>query len=345
MSLDQQTEKYNEMCYASAVAVCIAFFFTISIRYMYQGGKMKQIDWDMSTITAGDYTVEFNIPRIAYDNWFNEQYIRSGGPKDKDESPALALKEFMAREIERILDDWIRNNPQAARPEDAMAKKRKKKAKKEGLEEERTRVADIVFSFNNRELILALRARGAKIAANDFNGMREADKKVQEVMTDFESVTIPTAAFITFESDDSKEIALDNESNDKLLGEEFRFKDASEPTDIIWENRIFTKKDYVFRQLFAYLVIAVLLFGSFMIIFAISKYSATMAAIFPPQDCAGVETAYGTSLEKYANQDYDYINNHIGAQSAGTLQCFCRKMHKEDENYIGMIYGGRTDEK
>ena len=174
MSQAEQADKYNHMCYATAMAVCIALLFTISIRYMYQGGKMKQIDWDMSTITAGDYSVEFEIPRIAYDNWFNEHYIMTGGPKERDESPALALKEYMSREVERILDDWIRNNPQAARPEDKQAKKKKKKAAKEGaVEEDKTRVADIVFSFNNRELILALRARGQKIAANDFKGMRE----------------------------------------------------------------------------------------------------------------------------------------------------------------------------
>ena len=44
-----------------ATAVLIALLFTITIRYLFQGGKMMQIDWDMSTVTAGDYTVEFEI--------------------------------------------------------------------------------------------------------------------------------------------------------------------------------------------------------------------------------------------------------------------------------------------
>ena len=142
-------------------------------------------------------------------------------------------------------------------------------------------------------------------------------------MQKFDDLTIPTSAFITFESDDSKEIALDNQSEDKLLGCEFRFDDASEPTDIIWENRHFTDAQYICRQLFAYVVIAVLLSGSFGIIYAISTYSAAMAKVFPPQDCEGVESAYGNLLEQYASDDYDYILSHEGAQSAGTLQCFC----------------------
>lgn len=91
-SLDSQHLKYNQMCLAVATATLIAFLFTIAIRYMYQGGKMKQIDWDMSTITAGDYSVEFTIPRDAYDQWKSQFYLAPGGPKESNISPALAFK-------------------------------------------------------------------------------------------------------------------------------------------------------------------------------------------------------------------------------------------------------------
>jgi len=88
---------------------------------------MKQIDWDMSTITAGDYSVEFTITRDAYNKWLGYHYECQDGPKERDISPALALKEYMSREIERNLDIWIAENPQAARPDDGMKKKKKKK--------------------------------------------------------------------------------------------------------------------------------------------------------------------------------------------------------------------------
>jgi len=68
---------------------------------------MKQIDWDMSTITAGDYSVEFQIPREAYDDWKNEYYLHQNGYKERGYSPALALKEHMSEEIGRIMDKWI----------------------------------------------------------------------------------------------------------------------------------------------------------------------------------------------------------------------------------------------
>ena len=61
----------------------------------------------MSTITAGDYSVEFTIPRKSYDDWYNAHYAQSGGPVENDISPALALKEHMSAEIERLLDDRL----------------------------------------------------------------------------------------------------------------------------------------------------------------------------------------------------------------------------------------------
>ena len=44
-----------------------------------------------------------------------------------------------------------------------------------------TKVADIVFSFNNARLILALRARGGAIAAQDFDKMREEEANINEL--------------------------------------------------------------------------------------------------------------------------------------------------------------------
>jgi len=75
-----------------------------------------------------------------------------------------------------------------------------------------------------------------------------------------------------------------------------KFEKPSEPTDIIWENRHFTAKNYFFRELFAYLIIGVLLFGSLIGIYAISAYSAKLAAVFPPTNCDGIEAAYGDKL-------------------------------------------------
>lgn len=74
---------------------------------------------------------------------------------------------------------------------------------------------------------MALRARGAKIARNDFKGMRVEDEKISAMLADDDKrdmLTTPTSAFITFESDDSKLYALSGEIENKcIMGMNFEF--------------------------------------------------------------------------------------------------------------------------
>ena len=139
--------------------------------------------------------------------------------------------------------------------------------------------------------------------------MRAQEQKINELFQEFDSLTIPTSAFVTFESDDSAVFAdMVVESNDTILDQEFIFDKPSEPTDIIWENRQYTPRDYFFRQLFAFTIIGIMLFGSFIFIYWISAFSAEMGAVFPAVDCAGIKAAYTDLLQTYAVKDYDYIS-------------------------------------
>jgi hypothetical protein len=45
----------------SCITILIALLFLVQIRRLYQGGNIAQIEWDLATITAGDYTVEWEI--------------------------------------------------------------------------------------------------------------------------------------------------------------------------------------------------------------------------------------------------------------------------------------------
>ena len=74
--------------------------FTVSIRAQYQGGKIQMIEWDVTTVTAGDFTVEFNIEKEYYDEWKRHA--------NRELSPAYALKVQLKEEIEKHLDDWIK---------------------------------------------------------------------------------------------------------------------------------------------------------------------------------------------------------------------------------------------
>lgn len=158
------------------------------------------------------------------------------------------------------------------------------------------RIADLVFSYNNSALIHALRARGNFIALQKFDKAQAQDVKINELFRDFTSLTRPTAAFITFEEEDATIIALDQKSKRQVLGLPMKFNKASEPTDIIWENRIFTRTDYFFRQLVAFTIIGILLFASFAVIYKVARMSAEIAREFPKVDCQAIEQTYGKQL-------------------------------------------------
>jgi len=62
---------------------------------LYKGGKIQQLEWDISTVTAGDYSVEIDIDKHAYEKWYNRTYKASGGEYETGYSPALSLKRTM----------------------------------------------------------------------------------------------------------------------------------------------------------------------------------------------------------------------------------------------------------
>ena len=103
-----------------------------------------------------------------------------------------------------------------------------------------------------------------------------------------------------------------------------RFKEASEPTDIIWENRHFTTFDYCKRGLIAGIIILILLGGSFVVIYYVSAASEKVSKVFPSAiNCDLVDKTYGASLETYAIKDFEFIKDNKDQQSSGTLKCFC----------------------
>ena len=70
-------------------------------------------------------------------------------------------------------------------------------------------VADLVFSFDNYKLISALRDRGTNIAFQRFDRVQKQETVINDLFQDFEKLTRPTAAFITFEEEDARNLALE----------------------------------------------------------------------------------------------------------------------------------------
>ncbi len=56
------------------MGVFIAMFFIIFIDYLRSMFKNQYIEWDVKTITAGDYSVELNISEDMWNNFIKDHY-------------------------------------------------------------------------------------------------------------------------------------------------------------------------------------------------------------------------------------------------------------------------------
>ena len=83
---------------------------------------------------------------------------------------------------------------------------------------------------------------------------------------------IPVSAFVTFENEEGFNRALKAHNyNIKLLDSSIRIEQASEPTDIIWENREITFFSKLLRTLFAVIILGVLIALSFYVVISLKK--------------------------------------------------------------------------
>jgi len=74
-------------------------------------------------------------------------------------------------------------------------------------------IADIVFAYNNSELINLLRQRGANINSQKYDAMREVEKKITNLKGEnYDKLTRPVCAFITFEEEDAYILAQNFEA-------------------------------------------------------------------------------------------------------------------------------------
>lgn len=219
--------------------------------------------------------------------------------------PAVSLKTRLIDDIESCLTEELNQGGKCET-------KRKKKN-----EVGEVKIADVVFSFNNHKLIKGLQERGKLIASQNFDAMRAKEKEIQSLFDsqeEFKDVTRPTGAFVTFEEEDAKLVAMrGNDTRSKtFFGHKLVFHEASEPTDIIWENRHWTRNQTFWREIRAWIVIGFLMTGSFVFIYWVSSLSSEIARVFPTVDCPTLITNYGDQLDEFAVADYDFVEANPG---------------------------------
>ena len=119
-------------------------------------------------------------------------------------------------------------------------------------------------------------------------------------------------------------MALQFAANRPLFFEEpLHFKQASQPTDIIWENRHISRTLRKLNRRPIKLRTILMLALSILIVLLLQTLSGSLVAKYPQFNCSVVEEQYGDSLEWFAHQEYG-----AGEQAAslmGQLSCFCER--------------------
>jgi hypothetical protein len=64
---------------AGCIAVFIYLFTVVYYDYIKSVQSNNYVDWDVKTITAGDYTIEFDLDQSTYDHW-KDHYFDEKNP-------------------------------------------------------------------------------------------------------------------------------------------------------------------------------------------------------------------------------------------------------------------------
>jgi hypothetical protein len=103
-------------------------------------------------------------------------------------------------------------------------------------------IAVIQFAYNNSSLIGLLKKRGMLIKEAKFEECLLLEEKITKLKDEnLDSYIRPVFAFLTFENEAGYEVGRKYDSDETSLLEcKINIKEATEPTDIIWENRHYT---------------------------------------------------------------------------------------------------------
>jgi hypothetical protein len=80
------------------LGVFMALFFVVYIDYVKQMMKSNYIEHDVKTITAGDYSVEFDIPEKLYKTFLSTEYNPLTG-----QTKAAAFRDYLQTQFEQRL--------------------------------------------------------------------------------------------------------------------------------------------------------------------------------------------------------------------------------------------------
>lgn len=89
--------------FVGCLAVFVYLFTVVYFDYIHHVQKNKYVDWDVKTITAGDYSTEHDIDEKAYERW-QKMYLDEENPINEIAQFKVYLQEVLEQRINAIPD-------------------------------------------------------------------------------------------------------------------------------------------------------------------------------------------------------------------------------------------------
>lgn len=185
--------------------------------------------------------------------------------------------------------------------------------------------------------------RGRLLENARFDEIKGVEDEINRMLLkDADRFQVPIYAFVIFTNQEAYERCqnyLQAEINGsinsekvpfQILGEPAVFQEATEPTNIIWENLEVSKAECRRRKSIAYLVIAIFICLVFLLFTFLKSASAKNKMKYPPTtDCAGIQRMFAdpfgvvdaSKFSMFAELDQAATFNQTGL---GYYQCFCQ---------------------
>jgi hypothetical protein len=90
--IEEKETRYHAVSICVCIGIFISLLFMIWLRSSFQGAKIRALEFDISTLTAGDYTVEMKVKSDDYKYWLNVNPDGYKAEKNPSMSPAYAFK-------------------------------------------------------------------------------------------------------------------------------------------------------------------------------------------------------------------------------------------------------------
>jgi hypothetical protein len=177
------------------VTVFVYLFVVIYFDYIKCIAMNTFVDWDVKSITAGDYSVEFDLDVSTYDK-FKDLYFDKTNPMSENSQ----FKLYIQNELEDRLNDPEFPDQGYDDGDEAAQQSRKK-------------IAQITFAYENGALIEWLKDRGYYVKNEKWTKAEAVVQKIEDAITSsdpkfLDKLQTPCSVFVTFETEEGLQRAL-----------------------------------------------------------------------------------------------------------------------------------------